>query len=107
MYKVAWSRFLAAYEHEFSTLLKGQSVDLDQSSRILKIKLDRNGDHEVDVYEWDLFTREKGPIDSLLHFLKDPLEVEAVSKKRKPTYEEGKENYVDNIPLSKKQKDDT
>eukprot|EP01117_Protostelium_nocturnum_P018312 TRINITY_DN7634_c0_g1_i6.p1 TRINITY_DN7634_c0_g1~~TRINITY_DN7634_c0_g1_i6.p1 ORF type:complete len:356 (+),score=128.44 TRINITY_DN7634_c0_g1_i6:54-1121(+) len=63
-YKVSWNRFVAAFEHEYGNKLVDGS--LNEAVRLLKMTLDRNGDNEVDIYEYDTFTKENCPWEAYI-----------------------------------------
>jgi len=83
-YAVSWSRFIAALSHEFSDKFLKEGISLHFHVRSLKNLLDKNGDDEIDIYEYDQFTSSKGLYQACFDLFKsNNNQTSSTDKKRK------------------------
>jgi len=96
-YKVSWSRFASAIEHEIQHKTQDQDFHLQRHLKMLKKRLDAKGDDEVDIYEYDSFTKTKDLLESFMELVKQEDNSQISTKKRKL------ENITNimNIPLKR------
>lgn len=87
-YKVEWRRFLLAFEHEYTKKLEQDGITLKNHLKLFKTTVDKNGDDDVDIYEYEEFTKDLGVYEAFLKLINQTWQTKKPMKRKREDEED-------------------